>query len=354
MSTFPNLIPNKIPIPAWWKSTYKEITEVLTRLQRGRVETLSTSPGGRDVKAVFYGEAEPHLMGAANFNSALGSGDAAAYVRRSERERPVMVILAGTHGHEVEGMMAAMSLLQILETGRDLKGEAQPALAEILEKLRLVIIPIANPDGRARCPYNGWVGLPQDEMTKWGQGTRKNGELYRWAPCKAVHPMCGDVGILGAYFDDNGINMMHDNWAAPMSATTSPLLQLVAREAPDCLINLHSYSNAPGVLQVHYAPHSHQKRVFEFAQKYHARIEDLKFRAAALPPDAPLATEKPNGSSQSFNLQSLFFHIGSDFNILFESPHGNVPNSTDYDYDSILEIHHHLFACAAEELLSKV
>ena len=32
----------------------------------------------------------------------------------------------------------------------------------------------------------------------FGQGTRRDGSLYGWPGCKAVHPMTGDVGIFGA------------------------------------------------------------------------------------------------------------------------------------------------------------
>ncbi len=65
--------------------------------------------------------------------------------------------------------------------------------------------------GVKRCPYDSFVGLPTEIMTKYGQGTRKDGSLYGWPGAKAVHPMKGDVKILGAYFNDDGINPMHDD-----------------------------------------------------------------------------------------------------------------------------------------------
>ena len=301
--------------------------------------TLSHSPAGHPVYGVIYGNAEPDLKGTANFNSALGARDKDAYVRRAERQHPVLCIIAGIHGQEVEGMVAALSLIEILERGYDLRGNLQSELVQVLKNWRVIIIPLANPDGRLRCPYNGWVGLPQEEMTKWGQGTRQNGELYRWAPSKAIHPMRGDVGILGAYFDDKGVNMMHDNWAAPMSDTTTALLKLVANEGPDFLLNLHSYSFPPGILPVHYTPLSHQEKVHVIAKRYIERIHQLGYRAAKPPAINNLENAD---TTPAFNLQSMFFHVGSDVNILFESPHGNNPNSPDFSYEDILEIHHEL------------
>lgn len=175
--------------PAWWTGREDEIQAFLdARVRRGRVATLSTSPGGRAVRAVAYGEAEPELRGSANWGSALAAGEPEAYLRRDERERPVLMVLAGVHGQEMEGMVAALSLLSVMETGEDLRGRPQATLRQALDRLRLVVIPCANPDGRARCPYDGWVGLPIAEMAKWGQGTRKDGTAYGWPGCKAGRP----------------------------------------------------------------------------------------------------------------------------------------------------------------------
>ncbi|MFW6163750.1 MAG: M14 family zinc carboxypeptidase, partial [Planctomycetota bacterium] len=171
--------PSSVPIPPWWAGREEQIQAFLdNRVQRGEVRTLSTSPGGRPVRAVMYREAEPGLRGTANWGSALGAGQPDAFLRRAERQRPVLMILAGTHGQEMEGMVAALSLLSVMETGHDLRGQSQPALRESLDRLRLVVIPCANPDGRTRCPCDGWMGLPIAEMARWGQGTRLDGTPY--------------------------------------------------------------------------------------------------------------------------------------------------------------------------------
>lgn len=78
-------------------------------------------------------------------------------------------------------------------------------------------------------------------MTKYGQGTRKDGSLYGWPGAKAVHPMRGDVGILGAYFNDDGINPMHDEFFAPMAEETKAIVQVARQEAPDITVSLHLF-----------------------------------------------------------------------------------------------------------------
>lgn len=345
-------IKSSVPVPDWWAADTESIErELRERIAVGESVQLSVSPGGRPVYAAYYGTAEPEWRGTANFNSALGANNPDAYYRRGNRIKPVLCIVGGIHGHEIEGMAGALSVIRILESGLDLAGNPQPELAAKLRKLRVIVIPLANPDGRARVPYKGWCGIPQDEMTRWGQGTRSSGELYRWRPCKEVHPMKGDVGILGAYFDDDGVNMMHDDWSDPMSGTTKALLRLVAAEGPDCLINLHSYSSAPGVLPVAYVPDSQQRRINAFASKLYARLAARGHSYAKLPAD--LIGVGLASAEAPLNLQSLLYHVGADLPILFESPHGVVsPTAASFGYEAILDVHHQLFETAAEELLA--
>jgi len=338
-------------IPTWWKSTFQEIsTFLINEVHAGKTAEMGTSPGGRKIYAVEYGERESHLKGAANFNSALGARKPDAYFAKAQRQKPVLLILGGIHGHEVEGMVACLSLIQIMEKGISLDGRDYASLQNKLRQLRVIIIPLANPDGRERCPYASWVGNEPDEMTKYGQGTRKNGELYRWAPSKAVHPMRGDVGILGCYFDDNGINMMHDNWANPMSATTKVLLELVDAEGPDCLINLHSDLYPPDFHQVQYTPYQHQLQVYEFARAFKQRLEEKQLTAGKLMAHPDDAASKQRAVPAAFNLQSMFYHTGSSLNILYESTHG-IPPVSNYSHADILSAHHVLFELAADTLL---
>lgn len=331
-------------LPAWWISREESIQNFIdTKVTKGTVRKLSDSPGRRHVKAVFYGEPEPELKGTANFNSAIGSGNPETYYKRGPgiRKRPVMIVIAGVHGQEVEGMVGALSLIHIMETGKDLAGKNQEELYGKLQNKRLIIIPLANPDGRARVPYDGWVGINVEEMTKYGQGTRKNGELYRWRGSKAFHPMKGDVGILGGYFNDDGVNMMHDEWSCPMSETTKALLTLTAEEGPDILLNLHSHSHDPSILSAAYVPVCARLKQNEFSEKLYSRLEKEGYSYVRHPLSM---TDGAEGKvPPALNLTSMFYHVGADLSVTFESPHGVIGGENIYNYEDILKIHHILF-----------
>jgi hypothetical protein len=252
------------------------------------------------------------------------------------------------HGQEVEGMVSSLSLINVMETGKDLSGKEQPELYRKLENLRLIIIPLANPDGRERVPYDGWVGINKEVMTKYGQGTRKNGELYGWRGSKAVHPMRGDIGILGGYFDDNGVNMMHDEWSSPMSETTRALLKLAAGEGPDILLNLHSHSHDPSILPPAYIPVTARLKLIHFRNLLYSKLESAGYICEKLPISF---TDGMEGQiPPAFNLTSMFYHVGADLSLTFESPHGLIEGEHPYDYDDLLNIHNILFDAAADYL----
>ncbi len=340
-------------VPSWWVSKEKDIQKFLdTWVMEGKTEILAISPGGRKIRAYSYGTAQPELRGKANFNSAIGSGNPDNYFKRGPgvRKHPVLMVIAGVHGQEVEGMVAALSLINIVETGKDLSGKEQPVLFKKLANMRLIIVPLANPDGRARVPYDGWVGLELEEMTKYGQGTNTKGELYRWRGSKAVHPMKGDVGLLGAYFDDNGVNMMHDDWACPMSKTTTALLKLAAKEGPDLLLNLHSHSHDPAVLPTSYIPVESNLKKIRFTDTLHARLAKEGYSYV----QHPITFEEgPAGRvPAAMNLTSMLYHVGADVSITFESPHGVIGGENPYQYDDILKIHNILFHTSADYLES--
>lgn len=350
-------IGKEVPIPDWWMTREEDIQDYLSnKIKKGTTKILATSPGNRPVRVIYYGDAEPSLKGTANYNSSLGAGNPDAFYKRGPgmRKRPVVMVLAGVHGHEIEGVAAAMSVISLMETGKDLQGKEQPEFLEKLKKFRLIVVPLANPDGRVRVPYDGWIGLPGEEMTKYGQGTRKNGELYRWRGCKAVHPMQGDVGILGSYFDDAGINIMHDEWHSPMSKTTEAILEIAANEGPDTVINLHSCNYDPLFNPVHYIPFSAKKRLNDLVEKV---FNDLK--AAGLPfakgQQSMLCEDGPEGTvPPALNLNSMLYHAGAELSFLFESPHGVKDNPTVYTYSDLLKINELIISTTCDYVLESL
>jgi hypothetical protein len=308
-------------LPAFWKAGLGDVESEIRSVVKGSVETIAVSPGGRPVRAVLYGEADD-LRSRANYGSAVAAGNPVHYARKDAAAKPVVLLLGPVHGQEIEGIVGLVNLVHVAETGRDHRGRGWPQLAGRLARARVVIVPCANPDGRARCPYDSFVGLPTRTMTKYGQGTRKDGSLWGWPGAKALHPMKGDVGILGAYFNDDGVNLMHDDFFLPMARETEAILRLARREAPDVAVSLHSHEHAPAVLQASYVPAFMKERLREFSARLKVRYaqEGLPYGSVV----TPQADDPRPGPSASFNLTSALHHVSGAMAFTFECSHGSV------------------------------
>lgn len=161
--------------------------------------------------------------------------------------------------------------------------------------------------------------------------------------------MRGDVGLLGGYFDDNGVNMMHDEWHAPMSRATGALLGLVSREGPEMLLNLHSHSYGPCILPVGYIPAAAGRRINAYAQECCRAMRAEGFETGELPGGGP--GDGPAGVPPPFALGSMLYHAGCGAIVLYESPHGCTGYAGQYCYEDILRLHHILFGSAVDFLL---
>jgi hypothetical protein len=203
-------------LPDFWVGDVKGLAARFEHLERGTATVLAATPGSRPIYMVTYGDREA-VAHQANFNSAIGGRDAAAYMHKAARKKPVILFLGPVHGHEVEGLTGLVNLIRVMETGKDLRGRDQERLRELGERCRLLIVPAGNPDGTARFEPRTLQGMADEDLRFWGQGTWKDDTFCDWPQCKRVHPMVGpDVGFLGCYFNDAGVNPMHDEFFAPM------------------------------------------------------------------------------------------------------------------------------------------
>lgn len=323
-------------VPDFWKGRLAEVDEAVAEVRRGKVSVIARSPGERDVYLVAYGERDD-LRSQANYNSACGGRDPAAYARKTGETRPVVFLVGPVHGQEMESTVGLVNLIRVAETGQDWRGREWPRLAANIERCRVLIIPCANPDGRARCPYDSWIGIPRPIMTKFGQGTRKDGSLYGWPGCKLVHPMVGDVGILGAYYNDDGINPMHDEFFAPMAEETKAILEAARTEAPDFAVSLHSHGQPPAVLEPRYVPKFIKEHVQQFGERLMKRYQDADLPAGRAP---AISEDGDKFPPPSFNLVSALHHICGAAAFTFECCHG-VTGDERYarvDFNQILDI----------------
>jgi hypothetical protein len=153
--------------------------------------------------------------------------------------------------------------------------------------------------------------------------------------------MIGDVGILGAYFNDNGINPMQDEFFNPMAKETKAILELARLEAPDITVSLHSHEYLPLVLQPAHVGMFMKEKVHDLALRVNRRYKDAGivyveeqwfWKPGADDPEKPVNT---------FNLTSALHHISGTMAFSFECCHGSLSDRFPekmVDYDDILDI----------------
>jgi hypothetical protein len=296
----------KEPLPGFWKSRLTDVEGAVKQLKKGESRVLCQSPGKRSIYLVSYGEKQDKKS-QANYNSACGGTDPASYARKDGKQKPVVLLVGPVHGAEFEGIVGLVNLLHVAETGEDIRKRPWKALAENLARCRVLVIPCGNPDGRARCTYDSWVGEELSTNETVTMGVKLDGESYKWPTVKQVHPMRpNSVRSLGAYFNDDGINLMHDEWFEPMAPETRAFLKLAREEAPDWIVSLHSHASNPSIEPTAYVPHSIKATIKDFGSRLYKRYTEAK-----LPSRSPGPEPKEDGVTfppPSFNLCSALHH----------------------------------------------
>lgn len=322
-----------------WKTDLEEIAAWTERAKRAEVSTLVHSAGGRPVHLFAYGE-RCLMESTANYSSACGSKDVTACLNRREK-KPVIVLVGAIHGQETEGVQALLQLLSVLETGSDLRGKQYPQLLALAQQVRLLIIPVMNPDGRARVGVQTEVGLTLEEHQYWGQGVALDGTVYTWPTCKKFHPMLKHSKVLGGYYNDDGVNFMHDRFFSEMAAETRALLGLLEAEQADYVLQLHGGGNSVNdLLKAAYVPLEVNETIRELARRCNEVGEPL-----GLPfPVFPMPEREQGQTPPSFNLVSAMHHINGCTAMVFESNEGivDIPGRK-MDKDEIMDSHMILF-----------
>ncbi len=308
----------KATLPKYWVGDVAGLRARFSNLKKGTCQIIATSPGGRPLHLVTFGQKEP-VRHQANFNSAIGGRQPAAYMDKAARKKPVILFVGPVHGHEVEALTGLVNLVQVMETGRDLNGRDQRELAALGNHCRLLIIPAGNPDGIARFEPRSAFGMTHDEFQFWGQGTGSDNTIAVWPVSKRIHPRTGpEIGFLGCYFNDDGINPMHDEFFAPMGPEAPAILKVAMQEGPDLAVSLHSHDSAPAVLRPAYVPLEEQEQIIELAKRCY-RLFDLR----KLPHTTPFTAKPETGIPPApFNLTSAMYHISGATSFTFECPHG--------------------------------
>jgi len=333
--------------PDYWKTRLEEIDDILKTVKKGTVRVVAKSPGGRNVHLVEYGEKQDFNR-TANYSSACGAGHPRFFADKKGK-KPVIFIIGAEHGSEMEGIAGIMNLIQMIETGKDFKGDSVPFLAECIQHCRLLLMPVANPDGRARFPYDTLNGVLYEDFRHYAQGRWKhNGELCLYPMCKEIHPIKEASSVLGAYFNDNGYNLVHDDFFGKMQPETQAIFDICDAEAPDFTLHLHGGGNVKNEI-------AHANHLPLYVKEI---IQDLKARAAVehekhnLPALCNEISYDDNFPPRPFNIMSATYYACGTISVLYESNQGldyrnHRPLETEWEacmtHEQILLHHYILF-----------
>ena len=341
-------------IPVYWKTRLDEVEETLKLVKKGTVTEVAKSAGGRPIYKVEYGKSNLPKGTADNVSSALGARDIKAYADKTGEDYiPTAFIVGCVHGGEFEGTSAILNMIKQIETGTDYNGERNDELVALAERVHLVIIPMANPDGRSHIPFDSFVGKTFYDLRYYNQGTWKDGELCGWPGCKMKHPIKKYVDYLGGYFNDDGVNMMHEDFfGGNLSTGTRAVLDVCRKEAPDFSILLHGGDNCTNhMLAPDYGSLKAKKEVYELSLAYKEVCDKNGVRYSVLPiPEG----ENRADSLVSFNLPSAMHHCCSEPAVTFESNQGLVDRGdVIYSYEEIYKAHALLFGEIFKFVLKK-
>jgi zinc carboxypeptidase len=323
--------------PTFWKSRIANVEEEISQVKRGKVTVLARTPGKRKLYLIAYGDKQ-NLRGTANYNSACGGNDPASYARKDGAQKPVVFLLGPVHGQEVEGVAGLLNLIHVTETGRDFRGQEWKELAEHFARCRVLIVPCGNPDGRARCGYDSWVGEELPTHERIGMGSKPDGANHTWPQVKRVHPMRGpEVAALGAYWNDDAINFMHDEWFQPMAEETRAFFRLAHEEAPDFIVSLHSHGSNPSIEPTAYVPWTVKQTIKTFGDRLQKR-----YAQAGLPHRTGGPEPEEDGKKfppPSFNLASALHHACGGVAFVHETCIGvRTPPFAQVTHDQLLDI----------------
>ncbi|MFD1629569.1 M14 family zinc carboxypeptidase [Pseudopedobacter beijingensis] len=316
-------------IPSFWIASIDEINNYLkTKVKKGKVETVGTSAGGRPIFSVSYGSKRTG-KGTTTFSGSLGVYDIAPY-RGKDNDKLVYMALGGVHGFELEGMMGVINMIEVFETGKDLSGKERPELASMLDSIdRIVLIPLVNPDGRARIPIrmetDKGVDSPQSFTVHeyLNTGGKKDGSIIGWPEVKEFIPMnFADFGFPGGYPNDNGVNIMHDDFFGKIQPETKMLFDITADEKPDLIMNMHTGVPKDNYFMQIHRPFSEPELQPIFEILYRKIKTSLTLNKLQGTTDVAVESAPPTGMSR-YNLSTaLNLHCGA-LSVVIESPsHG--------------------------------
>lgn len=312
--------PELFTAPDFWLSRLKDIDGAVREVKTGTVERIGQSAGGSKLYAFNYGELEP-MASTATISSAMASDRPEAFYDPQKRTRPSLSVLGSIHGGETEGIAFCLSLIRLLETGRDASGQERPALLEKIRRLRLSVVPCLNPDGRSRAGISHLNGAALEDLFLVQQGLLADGSPFFGRKVKEIQPIPKEtMRLMGGYYNDEGVNLQHDDFFGPRQAPENQAIRdFFRREVPDAFLTFHSHGGAPAILtpDAFLSPGTQRKQV-EMAGFILSKLHAAGI--AFIPPDQIVTPP------WSFYFQTWLHHMTGATPLLFEFCHGMEMN----------------------------
>lgn len=326
--------------PNYWKGSLADVEAAMQGIRSGKVHTIGHSAGGRPIYMAEYGEPSRYER-LANYSSAMGAGQPEVYKNSS---RPCILLYGATHGAEFEGTISLLHLISLFETGLDLRGQANEQLATWPQRAHILLIPCLNPDGRVRVGVESVVGMTLAEFRRLAQGVWKDGTTCDWPDCKKYHPIKEHVSFMGGYFNDDGVNLMHDNFFAPMAPETQHLLRICSAYAPDFMLSIHGHAGCGGgsLIPAVFEPDADTERLTQLEARLIPAFERVGSRFF------PNVRSACRGDNRCFNLIDACHFCCGGISATYESDQGVIRSDEDYAllenrYDIILNSHREMY-----------
>ena len=328
----PYQIPGLASAPEFWTVRPSQVIDLCENVKVGKAEIIARTPAGQPVYAYFYGEFnEPAPQ--TNWSAGNSSSAISAYLGEQQHPQTIM-LLAGVHGGEPEGVAAAMNMIQMLETGKDFRGQVDSTFLDLASNYRLIIIPCANMDGRAICPDH-LSGQPFEVFRAVCQGTWLDGSLVGWKDSKRYFPLPIDkVSFPGGYPNSAGYNIQHDVAPGDMKTDEAKAIcKLLARWRVDVMLNAHSCESNPHM----FAPSTiDTKRHFDRGCRIANKVNSILWDKGLLVNERHLQLR----NTETLNLSSIVNWCSGGFGITLEcsSSYDNIHNPTiQYSFDQLME-----------------
>ena len=307
-------VPGLEPKPAFWQVRPDEVIKACKAVRNGRVEVVAKTPLGYPVYAVFFGdfsEAAPQ----SNWSAGGSSTTADSYLGGAPRDRQTLLFVAGVHGSEPENVAAAVNMISLLDTGKDLRGETDPEFLSLASKYRIIIMPCVNMDGRLISPDH-FRNQPYEVFRAASQGTWKDGSLIGWKGSKEWFPLPLDkVSYPGGYPNSKGYNIQHDATPGDMrTEEAKAVCRVMARWRVDFMLNGHSCEYLPFLIYPSQTDtDAHKSRASELCLKADKALVAAGLRQSVRKPSAP------NGT---LNITNLTNWCSGGLGITLENYHG--------------------------------